>query len=254
MHRRRPETRKCFEVHRRGIAFVYSKAVARVLLLQTREIGVATDFRKDRRCADRRHSRIPTDDGSAGIGPLRATVAVDEYELRRLMERFDGAAHREKAGVEDVEYVYLGGARAAHRPRQSVCADRYGKPFARACSELLGVGKAGKRRISGKNHGSRDDVPRERPATGLIHTCNQAMTDNETSPVSRAGNSGMRCYRYGRHPAAGRINACDRRRGWSPSKRVRLPPRPGTRTSRYRASPRGWWRRVADDHRAPRAA
>ena len=194
MHRRRPQTRKCFEVHRRGIAFVYSKAVARVLLLQAREIGVATDFRKDRRCADRRHSRITPDDGSAGIGPLRATVTVDEHELRRLMERIDGATHREKTGVEDVEYVYLRGARAAHRPRQSVRADRSGKPFARACSELLGVGKAGKRRISGKHHGSRNDVPRERPATGLIHACNQAVTDNKASPVPRPGNSGVRCY------------------------------------------------------------
>jgi hypothetical protein len=101
---------------------------------------------------------------------VRYPTCVNENELRRLRECFDGASHREQARNVDVHAIDLVDLGASDCPAHCILLDLY-REFLTASlfEDLLGVIETAKAIVAWKNHGTGDYRTRERSHSCFIN-------------------------------------------------------------------------------------
>src|SRR5688572_10094309 len=161
------------QVVHRGITLVPLESVVRTQHGHAGHESVPGCLREDRRCTDLADERIALDDrfkaaAKAQHGAVRATVAVHADAHGRDREAEERSPHREQRGLQDIQYVNLGGIDPANGPGARHAADSRSQPLALRRRELLGVPQAGNRPAWVQDHGCRYDRPGQRSPAGFV--------------------------------------------------------------------------------------
>ena len=154
----------------RAVAFVPLEAVLRVARGQGVHLRVAGGFGQDGGGGNGGDFGVAFDDGFGGGGQaVGDAVAVDEDVLRRHGQGFDGAAHGQHGGVQDVEAGDFVHAGFGHAPRHGLRFDLRGQRVAFFLAEFFRVGQAGQIVMLGQDDGGGEHAAGQRAAPRFVH-------------------------------------------------------------------------------------
>ena len=158
---------------RRRITLVAGEPVAGIFQLESSHQPIPGHLGEDRGRPDGRNEAVSTDDGAGRTAEIRGPVAVHQHLQGPGIQRRDGSAHGEQAGLKDIDAVDLAGARVCHRPSQRSALDLGLQDRAPGGRQTLGVVQPGDGARGVEDHGRGGDRPGQGPAAGLVDTGDQ---------------------------------------------------------------------------------
>ena len=166
------ELRDFFIVQLCAVAFVLREAVLRIFLIHFAHIAVTGHFGKDRRGGNGHAFGIALDDRDFVAGESGLTVAVDQSKIRLHAQRFHGAAHGEKGGLQNVDLVDLFFACRADAVGDGFFTDNIIKRLTLFFAEFFGIVEPFDLAVFRQDHRRRANRSAQRAAACFVNAAN----------------------------------------------------------------------------------